>query len=32
LVRETADGSTEIAYTDFAFIAQRYGITARTRS
>lgn len=26
LVRETADGSTEIAYTDFAFIGQRYGI------
>ena len=29
LVRETADGSTEIAYTDFAFIAQRYGITGK---
>ena len=27
LVRETADGSTEIAYTDFAFIGQRYGLT-----
>jgi uncharacterized protein (DUF302 family) len=26
LVRETADGTTEIAYTDFAFIGQRYGI------
>jgi uncharacterized protein (DUF302 family) len=26
LVRETADGKTEIAYTDFAFIGQRYGI------
>ena len=29
LVRETADGSTEIAYTDFAFIAQRYGISGK---
>lgn len=29
LVRETADGKTEIAYTDFAFIAQRYGITGK---
>ncbi|MBV8907420.1 MAG: DUF302 domain-containing protein [Sphingomonas sp.] len=29
LVRETADGSTEIAYTDFAFIGQRYGITGK---
>ena len=29
LVRETADGTTEIAYTDFAFIAQRYGITGK---
>lgn len=29
LVRETADGNTEIAYTDFAFIAQRYGITGK---
>ena len=29
LVRETADGSTEIAYTDFAFIGQRYGITCK---
>ena len=29
LVRETADGSTEIAYTDFAFIAKRYGITGK---
>jgi uncharacterized protein (DUF302 family) len=29
LVRETADGSTEIAYTDFVFIAQRYGITGK---
>lgn len=26
LVRETADGSTEIAWTDFAFIGRRYGI------
>lgn len=26
LVRETADGKTEIAYTDFAFIGKRYGI------
>jgi uncharacterized protein (DUF302 family) len=26
LVRETADGTTEIAYTDFAYIGQRYGI------
>ena len=29
LVRETADGTTEIAYTDFAFIAQRYGISGK---
>jgi uncharacterized protein (DUF302 family) len=29
LVRETADGSTEIAYTDFAYIGQRYGITGK---
>jgi len=29
LVRETADGKTEIAYTDFAFIAKRYGITGK---
>ena len=29
LVRQTADGTTEIAYTDFAFIAQRYGITGK---
>ena len=29
LVRETPDGTTEIAYTDFAFIAQRYGITGK---
>jgi uncharacterized protein (DUF302 family) len=29
LVRETADGKTEIAYTDFAFIGQRYGITGK---
>ena len=29
LVRETADGSTEIAYTDFAFIAERYGISGK---
>jgi uncharacterized protein (DUF302 family) len=29
LVRETSDGSTEIAYTDFAFIAQRYGISGK---
>jgi uncharacterized protein (DUF302 family) len=29
LVREAADGKTEIAYTDFAFIAQRYGITGK---
>jgi uncharacterized protein (DUF302 family) len=29
LVRETADGKTEIAYTDFAFIALRYGITGK---
>ena len=29
LVRETADGSTEIAYTDFAFIGRRYGITGK---
>jgi uncharacterized protein (DUF302 family) len=29
LVRETADGKTEIAYTDFAFIAQRYGIKGK---
>ena len=29
LVRETAEGSTEIAYTDFAFIGQRYGITGK---
>jgi uncharacterized protein (DUF302 family) len=29
LVRETADGKTEIAYTDFAYIAQRYGITGK---
>ena len=29
LVRETADGSTEIAYTDFVFIAQRYGISGK---
>jgi uncharacterized protein (DUF302 family) len=27
LVRETADGTTEIAWTDFAYIGQRYGIT-----
>lgn len=27
LVRETEDGSTEIAWTDFAFVGQRYGIT-----
>ena len=26
LVRETPDGTTEIAYTDFAFIGHRYGI------
>jgi len=29
LVRETADGTTEIAYTDFAFIADRYRITGK---
>jgi uncharacterized protein (DUF302 family) len=29
LLREAADGKTEIAYTDFAFIAQRYGITGK---
>ena len=29
LVRETADATTEIAYTDFAFIGQRYGITGK---
>jgi uncharacterized protein (DUF302 family) len=29
LVRETADGQTEIAYTDFAFIGRRYGITGK---
>lgn len=29
LVRDTADGTTEIAYTDFSFIAQRYGITGK---
>ena len=29
LVRETPEGKTEIAYTDFAFIAQRYGITGK---
>lgn len=29
LVRETADGKTEIAYTDFAFIGQRYGIAGK---
>jgi uncharacterized protein (DUF302 family) len=29
LVRETAGGKTEIAYTDFAFIGQRYGITGK---
>ena len=29
LVREAPDGTTEIAYTDFAFIAQRYGITGK---
>jgi len=29
LVRETADGKTEIAYTDFAFIGRRYGITGK---
>ena len=29
LVRETADGTTEIAYTDFAFIGRRYGITGK---
>jgi uncharacterized protein (DUF302 family) len=29
LVRETADGKSEIAYTDFAFIGQRYGITGK---
>lgn len=29
LVRETADGTTEIAYTDFSFIGQRYGITGK---
>lgn len=27
LVRETEDGSTEIAWTDFAFVGRRYGIT-----
>lgn len=27
LVRETEDGSTEIAWTDFGFIADRYGLT-----
>ena len=25
----SADGSTEIAYTDFAYIAQRYGISGK---
>jgi len=29
LVRETADGKTEIAYTDFAFIGQRYRIAGK---
>ena len=29
LVHETADGKTEIAYTDFAFIGQRYRITGK---
>lgn len=29
LVREAADGSTEIAYTDFAYIGERYGITGK---
>ena len=29
LVRETANGKTEIAYTDFAFIGQRYGIAGK---
>jgi uncharacterized protein (DUF302 family) len=29
LVRETADGATEIAYTDFAYIGRRYGITGK---
>lgn len=27
LVREKADGTTEIAWTDFAYIGQRYGLT-----
>lgn len=29
LVRETSEGTTEIAYTDFAFIGQRYNITGK---
>ncbi len=29
LVRETAEGTTEIAYTDFAYIGQRYGIAGK---
>lgn len=29
LVRETADGTTEIAYTDFAYIGRRYNITGK---
>jgi uncharacterized protein (DUF302 family) len=29
LVHENTDGSTEIAYTDFAYIAQRYGISGK---
>ena len=29
LVRETSEGTTEIAYTDFAFIGQRYRITGK---
>lgn len=29
LVREAADGTTEIAYTDFAYIGERYGIAGK---
>lgn len=29
LVRETEDGTTEMAWTDFAFIGRRYGITGK---
>lgn len=29
LVRETEDGTTEIAWTDFGFIGRRYGITGK---